>query len=63
MTVPISTTTQIAEPAPVIEKLEAAFVQIHRHTRDLPAAARRDVDQAVAQVLDGFQALLGVKVR
>jgi hypothetical protein len=52
------TTPQIAEPEIVIEKLEAAFVQIHRHTRALPTPARRDVDEAVSQVLDGLQALL-----
>jgi len=61
MTTPISTATQIAEPTPVIQKLEAAFIQIHRHTRALPTSARRDVDETVSQVLDGLQVLLEAK--
>ena len=57
-------TARTAAPEPVnLETLEDAFTRIHSRTRVLPAAARRDVDEAVVRVLDGLQALLGVKVR
>ena len=66
MTVAISTSGTQAEitasRAPVdLEALEAAFTRIHARTRSLPAAERREVDQAVGQVLDGLQTLLSGK--
>jgi len=52
------TTDSSSAEAALLEGLEDAFTRIRKGTRTLPAAARRDVDDAARRVLDGIKLLL-----